>query len=184
MLRLALGFVILFILGCSLERSHNFPPVPLGLDSLHDVGGVPKVRRIFRKGVSYLYRADYYDKDNQIITSDYVKISGTGERWSMQPELQDVIQLAFGYSEEDKLKIEADPINKTSNLQWNTTTTEGIIENEDRVWIHPIRHNQYIFTEVAPFPEIELPASIKKNMERIYFYPRWLGRLGFHDCFF
>ena len=38
-----------------------------------------------------------------------------------------------------------------------------MIENEDQVWMHPIRHNQYIFTEVAAFPEIQFPAKIGKT---------------------
>jgi hypothetical protein len=140
------------------------------LDSLTDLGGVIKVRRIFRKGVTYVYSAKYYDQNNQIITSEIVKIIGTGARWEYQPELQDVVNLVFEYNEEDRIKIEANPINKTIDKTvdygWVTNGTEGIAENSSGVWIHPVRSNQYLFTEVAAFPEIMLPAVVGKTWSR------------------
>lgn len=162
MIRSLIVVLIALSLGCSADQ-HSFPPVPLILDSLTDLGGVPKIRRIFRKGVTYVYSAHYYDQNNQIITSEIVKIIGTGERWEVQPEAQDVVKLVFETSEEDRIKIESNPINKTANHGWTTNTTEGIIENNNTVWIHPIRHNQYLFTEVAAFPEIKLPAVVGKT---------------------
>ena len=46
--------------------------------------------------------------------------------------------------------------------------TEGIIERENQVWMHPIRCNQYLFSETAPFPEVFLPLKVGK---------KWGGRL-------
>ena len=42
---------------------------------------------------------------------------------------------------------------------------EGIIENEEEIWIHPMRQNQYKFTEVAPFPTIKFTLNIGKSWE-------------------
>lgn len=40
--------------------------------------------------------------------------------------------------------------------------TTGIEESPSLIWIHPFRENQYIYTEIAPFPEIDLE-SLKKD---------------------
>ena len=46
---------------------------------------------------------------------------------------------------------------------WENQTGEGIIENIEQVWMHPIRINQYKFTQVAPFPSVHLPLKKGKK---------------------
>ncbi|MEM7102177.1 MAG: hypothetical protein AAF502_03525 [Bacteroidota bacterium] len=166
----------LFIfLGCnSSNPSADYPPIPLTLDTLSDNyrnKSVNKVRKIFRKGVAYRYHAVYTDVDNTVISNNYVDLIPTGERWDMQPDLQDVVQLKFGSTNEEMARVFANPVNKTYDHanRWTDETWEGIIENDETVWIHPIRHNQYIFTEVAPFPEVIFPLETGKT---------WAGGIG------
>ncbi|MEX0595783.1 MAG: hypothetical protein WD512_04715, partial [Candidatus Paceibacterota bacterium] len=33
-------------------------------------------------------------------------------------------------------------------------STTGFADNETQFWIHPFRSNQYVYTEIAPFPSI------------------------------
>ncbi len=158
-------------LNCSNpDHPKNTSSIPTSFDTLYDdYNGtrVLKVRKIFRKGISYRYSAQYIDTQGNTISDNFVEIQPSGERWSMQPELQDVVNLKFGYTEEEKATVLANPVNKTYDLagRWTDETMEGVIENEREIWMHPIRHNQYIFTEVAPFPEVKLPLEVGKTWE-------------------
>ncbi|MDX1477363.1 MAG: hypothetical protein R3301_06625 [Saprospiraceae bacterium] len=164
-MRLTCYILLLAMLAaaCSTDRpGSTIPEIPAVLDTLTDEYNgrlVPKVRKIFRKGIEYTYRAVYTDTSGAIISDNTVTIRPSGERWEYQPERQDVVEIFFNTTPEEKARVLANPINKTYPLEayWTDFATEGIIENAEKVWIHPIRHNQYIFTEVAPFPEIKLP---------------------------
>lgn len=35
----------------------------------------------------------------------------------------------------------------------------GIIESKERVWLHPPRHDEFLFLEYSPFPEIRFPLT-------------------------
>ena len=48
---------------------------------------------------------------------------------------------------------------------WKTSRVEGVNENGRQFWIHHIRDNQYKFTEVAPFPDVNLPANKKVKIK-------------------
>lgn len=160
---------LVFFIGCQQKSVPVvYPPVPSSLDTLidtYDNKRINKVRKIFRKGIVYTYRAVYTDVDGSIITDNYVEIIPSGERWEMQPELQDVVNIKFTSTNEEMAKVLANPVNKTYDHanRWTDETWEGVIENEKSVWMHPIRHNQYIFTEVAAFPEVRFPLSEGKT---------------------
>jgi hypothetical protein len=40
---------------------------------------------------------------------------------------------------------------------WTSRYQEGVMQTPKKLWMHPIRRNQYILTELAPFPEIYFP---------------------------
>ncbi|MDQ1772976.1 hypothetical protein GQR60_12760 [Labilibaculum sp. A4] len=41
----------------------------------------------------------------------------------------------------------------------------GIIENENRIWLHPPRNDQYMIHEYSPFPEIRFPLAVGNKWE-------------------
>jgi len=43
---------------------------------------------------------------------------------------------------------------KEKDIRITTKTTTGIMDDTIRFWIHPFRANQYVYTEIAPFPEV------------------------------
>lgn len=43
----------------------------------------------------------------------------------------------------------------------------GVIEDKEEIWFHPFRKNQYVYTQVAPFPEI--------NFEHLKIGDSWTG---------
>lgn len=45
-------------------------------------------------------------------------------------------------------------------MHWQKETKTGIQENVTTVWTHPFRSNQYVLTEVAPFPSVRLPLKV------------------------
>ncbi|MEM9340895.1 MAG: hypothetical protein AAGA66_19325, partial [Bacteroidota bacterium] len=91
--------------------------------------------------------------------------------WGEQPDLQDELFIQYQY---DSTKI--DEINKYSinpKLQyWTNQTNTGIIETSSETWMHPFRSNQYLFTEVAPFPWVKFPLKQGKT---------WSSSLSIHD---
>jgi|SRR5690554_1934324 len=40
------------------------------------------------------------------------------------------------------------------NIQISIKSTTGYIDNDNSFWIHPFRENQYVYTEIAPFPSV------------------------------
>lgn len=137
---------------------------------------VKKERRIFRKGKTYTYKATYLSDKNDTLSVEKIEFEGTGERMHVEwrepnpKEVQDRVIFNFFWKKEDSLKFVTEPrINKkfTYALSWQKSKAQGIIENEEKVWIHPIRYNQYLFTQVAPYPEAELPLFVGKKWQKL-----------------
>ncbi len=132
---------------------------------------IPKVRTIFKKGKTYRYKAIYLASNKDTLSNGFVYMKTTGKRWEWQPEKQDLIYYEFPDYKADSIKLRNHKINKELQL-WEEKTGEGVIENVEQVWMHPIRNNQYKFTEVAPFPKVSFP--IKKGK-------KWDGSLNIND---
>lgn len=131
----------------------------------------PNLRRIFKPCRSFLYRAQYWDAERNLLSDELIRVDVPGRAWEYQPESQDEIVIQYQYRPEEVEKLETYSLNPELTF-WTTETTTGIIETADRVWMHPFRSNQYTFTEVAPFPEVHLPLSPGQ---------RWSGNLHIHD---
>lgn len=150
-----------------IERRYKLPPngfdINTNLDSLEFTERrIPKVRRIFKAGKTYYYKALYLTSNNDTLSNRFVLMKTTGERWEWQPEKQDLIYFEFPNYKTDSIKLSNHDINKEVQ-NWNSQTGEGVIENIEQVWMHPIRINQYKFTEIAPFPEVKLPLEKGKK---------------------
>ncbi|TGD80852.1 hypothetical protein [Hymenobacter wooponensis] len=51
---------------------------------------------------------------------------------------------------------ESKSLDKPKRYVWSRTETTGAKENKQEVWMHPIRGNQYTYTEIAPYPQVLL----------------------------
>lgn len=152
----------------------------MNLDSLEfSERRIPKMRKIFKKGKVYHYKAIYIGSNNDTLSNSLVNIRTTGLRWDQQPEKQDLIYYEFPDYKADSIKLSNHNINKEFQ-HWKGKTGEGVIENIERVWMHPIRINQYKFTEVAPFPEVHFPLKKgKKWGDQLMIgngYGEWIGQ--------
>ena len=125
---------------------------------------IPKIRRIFKAGRVYHYKAIYIGLNNDTLSNSLVNIRTTGLRWDQQPEKQDLIYYEFPGYKADSAKLSDHKINKEFQI-WTDNNATGVIENVERVWMHPIRVNQYKFTEVAPFPEVFFPLQNGKKWD-------------------
>lgn len=150
-----------------IERSYKLPPngfdINTNIDSLEFTERrIPKIRKIFKAGKTYHYKAIYLTSNSDTLSNGFVLMKTTGERWEWQPEKQDLVRYEFPDYKADSIKLSNHDINKEVQF-WNGQTGEGVIENIEQVWMHPIRINQYKFTEIAPFPEVQLPLKKGKK---------------------
>lgn len=136
---------------------------------------IPKRRTIFKPCKEYVFKATFLDSHEKLISESQIKMMASGQRWDGQPELQDEVIVQYEYWQEDIAKINEYHINKImSNRAWKKTIKTGIIENTDQIWMHPFRDNQYVFTEVAPFPDVKFPLFTGKTWsEEFNIYKGW-----------
>jgi len=139
------------------------------------VNKIEKRRHIFKACRDFIYRANLYDKNNSLIMSTKVKLTATGKRWGMQPNKQDQVMMQYEYATEYEEKFKEYNLNKSlKDRRWSDRSETGIIENVERIWIHPFRSNQFITNEVAPFPEVRFPLRRGKTWtSRLTMYEGW-----------
>jgi len=133
-----------------------------------------KSREVFKPCREMIYRAIWKDELGKEITNSRVKIVATGKRWELAASNQDLIAMQFEFTEEEKAMALKNKMNKTLDHQWVDITYEGVIENSSEVWMHPIRSNQFSFTEITAFPEVSLPLRKgKKWSSQIFIESGW-----------
>ena len=127
-------------------------------------------KKIYKKGKVYYYEAIYITKDSDTLTKEVIKMEPKGRPWLFQWS-QRTIKETYA-TDWDKLVDWIHPVNRSQKSRkerqanteskgeewrggWRESTTTGIFENGYEVWTHPFRSNQYVYTELAPFPEID-----------------------------
>ncbi|MDW3196109.1 MAG: hypothetical protein R8G66_27300 [Cytophagales bacterium] len=147
----------MMLLSCQDEKA-TFEEVPCV-----ETPDIPNSNRrlIFKPCRTFIYKARYWDHEYNLLSDELIQVDVSGRGWEYQPDRQDEIVIQYQYETEDIGRLQSYSLNPDLSY-WTKKTTTGIIENEDRFWIHPFRSNQYDFTEVAPFPEVTFPLSIGK----------------------
>ena len=114
---------------------------------------------IFNANRTYHYRAVFISPTGDTLSREWITLQPSGEPWVAQKKVQTAFRVLFNYTPQDsitfstRLNPESKSPDKPNRYIWTKAYTTGAIENEQKVWIHPIRDNQYSYTEVAPFPE-------------------------------
>ena len=125
---------------------------------------IEKKRDVFKPCRTITYRAKFYNEKGVIISNEKIEVTPTGNRWEYQPEKQDEIIINYYFNPDSVKYVNSFQLNKSIlERKWQNQETTGIIENVEEIWTHPFRSNQYNFTQVAPFPQIELPLEIGKK---------------------
>jgi hypothetical protein len=104
---------------------------------------------------TYTFQAVFTDPQGKLITSEKITIHPTGQIWERDPQ-QTLADFTVDFSAADSARLAPFPVNGVQRA-WSRNYHEGVIENDSRVWMHPLRSNQYLYTELAPFPEIKKP---------------------------
>lgn len=121
----------------------------------------------------YIYSAYYYDSTGEIITSEQLVLEPTGEKWSIDTQ-QTLVRFKINFTTEDSARLAPYPLNGMAR-GWLRSYREGAIEKPAYIWMHPVRSNQYLLTELAPFPEARFPLEDGKNWNNQLFIYKAFG---------
>lgn len=112
-----------------------------------------KSYQAFRPCQVKTYRAVYKNRKGELISEGFIKTLPTGEAWDLDPNMQNELYIQFELPDSaSRARVEGHMINSSFEISWKALVTEGVIENEQQLWMPPFRSNQYYFTEIAPFP--------------------------------
>lgn len=114
---------------------------------------------------TYVYSAVFLDKNGNYLTEEIIYVKKLDKKWEYQNN-QKII--AINYQPDTiGLKNFINPVKKYRNKKFKNFISyeeTGFIENDTLIWMHPFRVNQYIYTEIAPFPCLEFEnGEIKKK---------------------
>lgn len=110
---------------------------------------------IWKPGRVYDYHVTYLEATGDTLSDARLVMQPTGKIWDVD-EQQTLATFLPDFSSEDSARLAPNPANDR-HKRWMRRYHEGVIEDGRRVWMHPLRENQYVLTEVAPFPEAMLP---------------------------
>lgn len=131
-----------------------------------------QVADLWAEGRTYTYRVWMQDEQGHTMTDELLTLRPTGKAWEIDPN-QTLAQFELNFSAADSARLAPFPPNGLQR-PWMRRYSEGVMQTPTRVWMHPLRNNQYQYTEVAPFPEVRLPleAGLK-----------WPGTLWIYEGF-
>lgn len=147
------GFILfIVVMGCSNQNS-NFESIPCDSDESN--------YSVFKPCRQIIFNARLWDSEFNLISESKIWMMATGNPWEHAPDRQRELVIQYEYDEVAIDEIIDASINRelVSN-EWRKQETTGIIEDENTIWMHPFRSNQYAFTEVAPFPSVRLPLEV------------------------
>jgi hypothetical protein len=118
---------------------------------------------IYKNKMNFVFSAIFIDNTKDTITKETIVLSPTCKPWIDKSQKA----VVFLHSPDiEGLKKFCDPVNsrqkdkvKHPSWPWTINYKTGMIETENEIWMHPFRANQYVSTEVAPFPEVKINLS-------------------------
>lgn len=133
------------------------------------------------KGRIYQYKSIFKDSLGHTVTSDSVNIIPTGNIWEIDPK-QTLANYEIKFNSSDSSRLASNPLNGIKK-GWRKYYQEGVISNDTLLWMHPIRSNQYVLTEVAPFPMVKFPISEGRNWQNTLWIYKAFGTFeGTVEC--
>ncbi len=111
-------------------------------------------KKYWIEGYSYKYSALYVNKKGDTLSNETILVTPKDTIFNLNQTL-----LLYRFSPQNiALKSRTDSIVGFNNV-WVDSIGEGALENSE-LWIHPFRSNQYILTEIAPFPQVKFSPSL------------------------
>jgi len=93
------------------------------------------------------YNTQYFQSKQNLKTEETIYLTITGRKWKNSEDQSEAI---WNYKTKPETQKK---FQNQFSIGWLSADTTGIMENKDKIWIHPPRHNQYSLTEIAPFPD-------------------------------
>ena len=132
------------------------------LDTINKKKSILRTNKIFNKNRRYTFLATFI-RDKKVISENTISILSNEERWEIEPNIQEKITYEYNYTESDMSKFEVYLNDLGITKSWSKKANTGIIENVKKIWMHPMRSNQYVTTEICPYPEVKFPLEIGKS---------------------
>lgn len=131
----------------------------------------------FKKGRNYVYRAIRVNSDGDTLANTKIVMKPDGTGWGAPAaSLQSQVIYEYHYDTQDSID-HIDELTKVVQADfWKKVDTVGVIENEDQLWIHPMRYNEFYKVELAPFPTVIFPISeetIEEANSKIMILNNW-----------
>mgnify|MGYP000168002020 CR=1 FL=1 len=144
------------------EDSNPIPFAKVWVKNYDNLGVVTSQNKVYwNLGNTYTYEATYLSKDGDTLSSELVNVCATDSIFNYNQTL-----LNYSYSlKNSHLKPKMDSI-LGFNKEWTAKIGEGALEG-DRLWTHPFRSNQYVLTEIAPFPRVYFPLTLNSEVKSV-----------------
>jgi len=114
--------------------------------------------KIFDSTRTYIYNATFIDKNSDILTQEKIILQPLGIPWEYQ-KTQTKYKVTY-YPTDSVVSNMRSPKSKKKKkwegIRVSRKVTSGAIEDSLKIWMHPFRSNQYMYTEICAFPYIEL----------------------------
>lgn len=131
------------------------------VDTIKKVECMERLHHIYGEGNNYEYIATFANNDSSILHKSFLRIQGSN-RIREDAKSQTLIDIFYERFENDSIIFQSH-LGNSSYSKWVDSYSTGVIENETRVFIHPIQTNQFIQTEIAGMPSVHFPLSIGNN---------------------
>jgi hypothetical protein len=125
----------------------------------------PSSGQIFSGEKLFEYNVHYYQQKQNLSTDETIFLEITGRKWKNSEDQSEAIW-KYQTKPETQKKFK-----DQFSIGWLSADTTGIIENKEKIWIHPPGHNQYSLTEIAPFPDFRKNQKIGDTYNSIL----WVG---------
>ena len=142
-----------------IERKTTIISSKFNKDTIKTTRVISKKRVIFKRGKIYTYDVTYLGERGDTLSYNEIELVPLGRRDPMALNQDDIV-FNNAYNKSDSIKFSINPLNKSYKFRWEKQPMEGVIENSEQVWMHPLRQNHYFLTEAAPFPSVYLPIHI------------------------
>ncbi len=163
--------VSIALLGsCSQFRQDDFPDVNCGPQ-----GNSMSTNIVFKPCRTFTYSAKYWDEGYNLISTSLVRMTITGNEapTGRENEWEAIVQYQFDpetIPQIDKYNLN----NDFKGRAWITETVTTVKEDGYDTWITPFRDNQFAFTQVAPYPSVNLPLTTDKQWtSNLLIYGTW-----------
>jgi len=117
--------------------------------------------QIYTADKKFDFDIKYFESRENEATQEIISLTITGRKWKHSEKQLEGIWTYFAKPTTKK------KFQKQKSIGWFKVDTTGIIENEEKVWLHPPRHNQYLLTEIAPFPDFRKNLKVGESYSTV-----------------